>query len=199
LHTPAKGGHYMGGWGIRENEEGKRRHGHEGTGGTFFAEITLYPDTDLAIVAAANCGPSVEPFLEKMKEAILRRMAQESSAPRTDDEVEWPDTIAARRARAFFEAMNAEDDEALRRFMAENYSPASLKEKSIDDRIVIPRGIRGQAGKLTVGSVKPDGELAVAVVVQSETLGIWFEFTIKLQKEPPHYWAGVTFQPTTPP
>lgn len=189
----------MGGWGIRENDEGKRRHGHEGTGGTFFAEITLYPDTDLGIVAAANCGPSVEPFLEKMKEAIFRRMTQESGAQRANDEVEWPDTIAARRARAFVEAMNADGEEALRRFMAENYSPASLQEKSIEDRMTIPRGVRAQTGKLTVGSVKPDGELGVVFVCKGEALGIWLEFTITLQKEPPHYWAGVMFQPTTPP
>jgi len=36
----------------------------------------VYPDTDLTIVDAANCGPSVEPFLKKMKDAIHRRMTQ---------------------------------------------------------------------------------------------------------------------------
>jgi hypothetical protein len=189
----------MGGWGIREDEEGKRRHGHEGMGGTFFAEITLYPATDLAIVAAANCGPSVEPFFEKMKEAILRRVTQESSAPQRNDDVEWPDTIAARRARAFIEAMNAGDEESMRRFMAENYSSASLEKESIEDRVKIPLGVRAQTGKLTVSSVKPLDELSVALVCQSENAGIWLEFTVKVKKEPPHYVAGMTVLPTSTP
>jgi CubicO group peptidase (beta-lactamase class C family) len=196
LHTPAKGGHYMGGWGIRESEEGKRRHGHEGTGGTFFAEITLYPDSDLAIVAATNCGPSVEPFLERMKEAIVRRMTLGSGATCTDDGTEWPDTIAARRARAFVEAMNAGNKESMRRFMTENYSSASLEEKSIEDRMKISLGIRDQMGKLTVSSVKVIDELSVAFVCKGEALGIWLEFTVKVKKEPPHYWSGVTFLPS---
>jgi CubicO group peptidase (beta-lactamase class C family) len=199
LHTPAEGGHYMGGWGIRDSKEGMHRHGHEGTGGTFFAEITLYPDADLAIVAATNCGPSVEPFLEKMKEAILRRTTLESSAICTDDAIEWPDTIAARRARAFVEAMNSGDKESMRRFMTANYSPASLQEKSIEGEMKIPLGIRAQMGKLTVSSVKVIDERSVAFVCKGETLGIWLEFTVKVKKEPPHYWSGVTCLPTAPP
>ncbi len=54
-------------------------------------------------------------------------------------------------------------------------------------------------GKLTVSSVKPLDELSVAFVCQSENVGIWLEFTVKVKKEPPHYWAGVTVLPTSAP
>ena len=199
LHTPPKGGHYMGGWGIREDENGRRRHGHQGTGGTFFAEITLYPDADLAIVATENCGPTVEPFFNKMKEAIFRRVTQGHSAPRTNDGVEWPDTIAARRARAFIEAMNAGDEGSLRRFVTENYSPASLEEEPTEDRIAMFKGIRGATGTLKVSSVRMEGENSVIVAAKSQNTGIWLELTIKLKEEPPHYWAGVEALPTAPP
>jgi len=95
------------------------------------------------------------------------------------------------------EAMNAGDEESMRLFMVENYSSASLEEKSIEDRMKIPLGIHAQMGKLTVSSVKVIDELSVAFVCKGETLGIWLEFTVKVKKEPPHYWSGVTVLPTS--
>lgn len=196
LHTPVKGGHYMGGWVIREAEGW---HGHEGTAGTFFAEMTLYPDSNLAVVAVANCGPAVAPFFQKMKEAIVQRMIMENSTPRKKAEVNWPDTIAARRARAFVEAMNAGNEESLRRFVTENYSTESLADGSIDGKVATFQGIRASTGKFIVNSVQTDGELSAIVVVQCQPLGIWLELTITLKKEPPHYWGGVQALPTAPP
>jgi CubicO group peptidase (beta-lactamase class C family) len=74
LHTPPKDGIYACGWGVRRTEAGELRHGHSGTAMTFYAMIEMYPDSDLVIVAAANCGPSVAPFLQRMEEAIHERM-----------------------------------------------------------------------------------------------------------------------------
>jgi len=199
LHTPAPGEHYMGGWVVNKEDEGERRDGHEGTAGTFFAMVQLYPNEDLAVVATANIGSPVAPYLRKMRDAIHRRMKDKSHAFGARCGAEWPDTIGARRARAFVEAMNADDEESMRRFMTENYSSASLEEKSIEDRMKIALGIHAQMGKLTVSSVKPLDEFSVAFVCQSENVGIWLKFTIKVKKEPPHYWAGVTVLPTSAP
>jgi CubicO group peptidase (beta-lactamase class C family) len=199
LHTPVLGEHYMGGWVVKKEEEGERRDGHEGTAGTFFASIQLYPDSDLGVVAIANIGPPAAPYIRKMINAIYRRLKKMSDACGADDAVEWPDTIVAHRARAFVEAINTGDEESMRRFMIENYSLASLEEKSIEDRMKIPLGIHARMGKLIVSSVKPLDELSVAFVCQSEKVGIWLKFTVKIKKEPPHYWAGVTVLPAAAP
>ncbi len=196
LHTPPEGGHYMGGWVIREAEGW---HGHEGTAGTFFAEITLYPDDDLAIVAAANCGPSVEPFLEKMKEAIVRSTTSEAKTADVEPQVEWPDTIAAHRAKAFIDAMNAGDEGSLHRFVTENYSPASLQEDPTENKVAMFQSIRAPMGTLKVSSARMEGEDRVIVVAMSQNTGIWLALTIQLEEEPPHYWAGVRALPTAPP
>jgi CubicO group peptidase (beta-lactamase class C family) len=192
LHTPAEGEHYMGGWVVRESDGS---HGHEGTAGTFFAEMTLYPADDLAIVAAANCGPFVAPFFEKMKEAVRRRMRGETDLRTAPATVDWPDTIAARRAKAFVDAMNAEQDDALRRFVAENFSPAALEKKSAEDRALMFQTIRAQIGSLRIRSVKADGDLRVVVVGKCEPVGIGLQLTITMKDEPPHYWAGVEALP----
>jgi CubicO group peptidase (beta-lactamase class C family) len=82
LHTPAPGEHYAGGWVVKEIEPGKYVHSHEGTAGSFFAKVQLYPESDLAIVALANCGPAAGPFFRKMTQAIYRRSPQTADAPK---------------------------------------------------------------------------------------------------------------------
>jgi hypothetical protein len=161
--------------------------------------MTLYPDSDLAVVAVANCGPAVAPFFEKMKEAIVRSMTPEVKRATDEPEVEWPDTVAGHRAKAFIEAMNAGDEASLRRFVTDNYSRASLEEEPIEDKIAMFQGIRAPMGSLKVSSVRIKGENSVIVVAKCQNLGIWLELAIKLKKEPPHYWAGVKALPTAPP
>ncbi|MHC4695914.1 MAG: serine hydrolase domain-containing protein [Planctomycetota bacterium] len=201
LHTPPADGNsdYAYGWHIRKTDAGEPLHEHLGGGGTFVAWIALYPDSDLAIVASANRAASVTPYLKKMRDAIYWRMKQKTGASRADDGVQWPDTIAARRAREFVKAINADDEESLRRFVAENYSQALLNKTSIEDKIALFQGMRAQMGKLTVSSVEPDREFSVVLVGKAEAPGIWGKFTIKVEKEPPHYWTAVTFLPTAVP
>ena len=63
-------------WREGKTEEGKRRYGFFGSGGTFMAMIAVYPDDNLAVVAVANIGlPAMESF-EKMRDAIYYRMIQ---------------------------------------------------------------------------------------------------------------------------
>jgi len=44
-----------------------------GSGGSFLAMVALYPQRDLAVVAAANYGPAGLPYFKAMRDAILRR------------------------------------------------------------------------------------------------------------------------------
>ena len=75
LHTPSVDGHpYAGGWGIHETDGGEQLHGHLGSGGTFLAMVALYPESNLGVVAVANCGQVATPHLKKMRDAIHRRM-----------------------------------------------------------------------------------------------------------------------------
>jgi CubicO group peptidase (beta-lactamase class C family) len=84
LHTPAPGEHYAGGWVVKEIEPGKYVHLHEGTAGSFFTKVQLYAESDLAIVAVANCGPAAGPFFHKMTKAIYRQLSQTAIAPKDD-------------------------------------------------------------------------------------------------------------------
>jgi hypothetical protein len=69
---------------VKEIEPGKYVHLHEGTAGSFFAKVQLYPKSDLAIVAVANYGPAAGPFFHKMTKAIYRQSSQTAEAPKED-------------------------------------------------------------------------------------------------------------------
>lgn len=78
LHTPPQGidSDYACGWHVGKTDEGESMHWHGGGSGIFVAHITLYPDSDLAIVMATNRFASVLPHLMKMREAIYRRLKE---------------------------------------------------------------------------------------------------------------------------
>jgi CubicO group peptidase (beta-lactamase class C family) len=53
LHTPpeidAEGNGYASGWAIARTEDGRPEHWHSGSGGSFFAVVSIYPEDDLVI------------------------------------------------------------------------------------------------------------------------------------------------------
>jgi CubicO group peptidase (beta-lactamase class C family) len=61
-------------WRVGKTDEGEGRYCFFGSGGTFFAMIALYPESDLAVVAAANSGLHAWPFMEKLRDAVYQRM-----------------------------------------------------------------------------------------------------------------------------
>ena len=80
LHTPPQGidSDYACGWHVGKTDEGEAVHWHGGGSGIFIAHVTLYPESDLAIVMASNRFASVLPHLIEMRDAIYKRMKQKS-------------------------------------------------------------------------------------------------------------------------
>lgn len=72
-------------WRGAETDDGERKYGFFGSGGTFMAMIMLYPDSDLAVVAAANIGLPAMPFFEKMENAVHERWAHSKEGKRESD------------------------------------------------------------------------------------------------------------------
>lgn len=186
-------------WKSGAAEHGERMFSFFGSGGTFMAMIALYPDSDLGIVAATNYGLPAMPFLEKMRDAIHQRLATPSDESEAAAELEWPKTVAAHRAKAFVNALNAGSEESLRRFIVENYSPASLEREPVGEQIAPYAAIHAQMGRLIVNSVEPEGEFRIVILGKSEALGMWVKFTLEVEEEPPYYWAGWTGHPTAAP
>ncbi len=78
LHTPLDDNEprYVGGWVVMESPAGDVLHWHNGSAGTFYGSLSLYPDRDLVIAVLANSGTmSGEPIIEKMNAAIVERLS----------------------------------------------------------------------------------------------------------------------------
>ena len=82
LHTPPPGGDYAAGWVVAEEPGGGRVHWHNGSAGTFYALVQLFPDRDEAVAVLVN-----EATAESAALAIstaLRERAREDEAARRE-------------------------------------------------------------------------------------------------------------------
>ena len=80
LHTPLDDNEprYVGGWVVMESPAGDVLHWHNGSAGTFYGSLSLYPDRDLVIAVLTNSGTmSGEPIIEKMNAAIIERISED--------------------------------------------------------------------------------------------------------------------------
>ncbi len=80
LHTPVADSEprYAGGWVINETPDGAVLHWHNGSAGTFYGSLSIWPDRDLVIAVLANSvSPSGEPIIEKMNAAISKRLSED--------------------------------------------------------------------------------------------------------------------------
>lgn len=115
-----------------------------------------------------------------------------------DKQVDWPDTYAARWGKAFFEAYNKGEKDALRRFVREHYSDEYLRKTPIEEELNKHLQLKRLAGKLTVHTVSADDDFAVDIVACSELLG-WMKFQFKLSPKPLHDPVSISGGPTSPP
>ncbi len=109
-------------------------------------------------------------------------------------QVEWPATPAGLCARAFFEALNTDGEDALRQFVKEHYS----EETSLDEEVASHLQLRKIAGKLEAHSATSDGDFAIDIFARSPIFG-WMKFRIELSKEPPHDVTAMEARPGSPP
>jgi CubicO group peptidase (beta-lactamase class C family) len=64
-------------WSAAEIDNGKRLFDHLGSGGTFLAMIAVYPDDDMAVVAAANIGLSAWEAFKKLRNSVYHRLTEQ--------------------------------------------------------------------------------------------------------------------------
>ncbi len=125
--------------------------------------------------------------------------AQIEANPDAERRVDWPNTHAGRFGEAFFEAYNADGEDALRRFIKEHYSKEYLKETPIEQELANgPLMLRRVVGRMAVHSASAQGDFTIEAIVHTEKYG-WAKFRIELSPEPPHDLVGMGPYATAPP
>lgn len=106
----------------------------------------------------------------------------------------WPDEPASMRMEQWLRAFNAEDEAVMRRFVADAFSPETLKQRSADDIAAQFRGMRGQTGALTAASVTVEAG-TVRIITAGSRPGLKLEVTGKVDTAPPHHIRSIGVRP----
>jgi CubicO group peptidase (beta-lactamase class C family) len=123
---------------------------------------------------------------------IVPVSAQQGDAPKL------PATEAGQRVAAYLKAFNSGDEQVMRSFMADNISEASLKHRSIDDRIQVYKEMRGNMETLSLRRVTEATPNAITVLLQTSK-GEWFEFGFDFEADAPHKILGLRVEDTEAP
>ncbi len=121
-----------------------------------------------------------------------------SVAAQQADASKLPATEAGQRVAAYIKAFNSGDEQLMRSFMANNISEASLKRRSIDERIQIYKEMRINMEKLELRRVTEATANSITVLLQTSK-GEWFEFGFEFEADAPHKILGMRIEDAEPP
>jgi CubicO group peptidase (beta-lactamase class C family) len=101
-----------------------------------------------------------------------------------------PDTDSGRRARAYFDAFNTGQEDAMRAFLVANVAPAALKERPIEVRLDGYRRMREGHGTLTPSRVLEQSDEQIHVMAR-DRFDHDLDLTFQFDAEAPHLMLGV--------
>ena len=110
-----------------------------------------------------------------------------------------PDTPAGRRIQALLKAFEAGSPDAIRAFIAANFSEAALKEAPLDQRTQRLSGMAKQIGPLDFQKMLPGGDDRASFLARAKNSGDWLEVGLQLDPAPPHGIRGLRFEQTEGP
>lgn len=102
-----------------------------------------------------------------------------------------PDTVAGRRAAALAAALHDGGEEAVRRFVAENFAASALAERSAEVRERSLRPLLADLGRGELISVEPAGPRAIDLVFKAADKPLWLAVRLELEPGPPHGILGM--------
>lgn len=97
----------------------------------------------------------------------------------------YPDTPSGKIAAGYVAAFNGGDEAAYRKFEEANRAVASLKMRTMDERMEMYRKLRGEWGTLTPTKLISSRQNELTVAINATTSGEEMSFGFEFEKEPP--------------
>jgi CubicO group peptidase (beta-lactamase class C family) len=111
--------------------------------------------------------------------------------PAPADEVKFPETPAGKTLKAFLQAFNTGELEALKKFHKEHGGDAESANQDLN--------FFNQCGGLKVHSVKASSDYSIEILTQAKRDGRWLSFAIQVGANPPHPIDDIRVQPASQP
>jgi CubicO group peptidase (beta-lactamase class C family) len=105
-------------------------------------------------------------------------------------EVRFPDTNAGKRAESYFSAFNSDNESDMRTYLEQNIAPPKLKERSIEERMVVYRQLKSDLTTLEPVKILKESPGAIKLVARSAKES-WLELSFEFEKDEPNKLLGI--------
>lgn len=111
----------------------------------------------------------------------------------------FPGTETGRRAEAYFQAFNSSDENDMRAYLGQNFSPESFTERPLDQRMAVYRRIKGDLTSLEPQKVSEKTAYQITVIASTRS-GQWVEVGFQFEESAPHFLTrvGIMLLPEPP-
>ena len=192
--------HYGYGWAIFTTPRNTRLIAHNGGNGIFAADFLRYVDEDVVIITMSNTAGKPA---WKVSESVSRIVFGEPySLPLENQRVFTHEDLGGlpqgKRALAFIDHLANPNEEALERFVEDNFMSETVKNRK--DRIVgFMRRDGARLGAVELKRAIQTEEDALELTVQSKATGEWWRFIFRFEKDNPHRIVGIGVDNAMPP
>jgi CubicO group peptidase (beta-lactamase class C family) len=132
----------------------------------------------LALVAGAGCAAAQQPAASEL--AI-------------------PGSIPGKKLAAFLKAFNSGSPQAMRKFIASNYSAAALAQRPVDERAAAYAQIYQGSGGFVLRKIEKSEEHQLVVLAQGKSITDWVRITLSVEDDVPYGIPGILFEYVVPP
>ena len=144
----------------------------------------------LRLIRTIFIAPLAIAALAALTAAAALGVGPRTAAAATPAPFAFPETAAGRHAAAFFPAINASGDSALREFLLAHVSADGFKRRSVEERLDILGSLREERGRLTPAAIGESEETMLQVFVSAED-GARISMRFLCEDAPPHAMLGI--------
>lgn len=112
---------------------------------------------------------------------------------------ELPATPAGQALADYLDVFNAGNEDSLRRYIAEHFSPVGPGGSDINARIKSQLRFYNRSHGLNLYKIEDSKETEVTVLAQMRLTQEWWRITFQVEAQPPHLVAGVMLIPVSAP
>ena len=120
-------------------------------------------------------------------------------APAYADDIDWPDTQPAQRARQYIALFNDGDTKTYEAWEHENRSSEALAATPMSQRVKQWNRIREMFDTLRVKEITESTPDSITLLLQDTSHGAWVSFQFMCTPDPPHKITGIAIRPATDP
>jgi CubicO group peptidase (beta-lactamase class C family) len=121
------------------------------------------------------------------------------NSPLLRAQAKWPDTPAGNRLQESLDIINSGDYVTTKAYITENWDGEFIDYFNIDFVLNFYLGLGKTSQGFEFHGVRKSEENNITGIFKSKLTGLWLDFGVKVQEEPPHIIKGMNVRPFGPP